>query len=93
MNADSEETAGSAADDVSGDPATDGADPSAQPQAEGDDAVAKDSAEDLKAKFREALAHKQGNHGATQGGHGNTGANSPGHEQAHGHRMFRRKSG
>lgn len=50
-------------------------------------------ADDLKAKYRDALAHKHGAHGAAHTQHGDKGANAPGHEQAHAPRMFRRKSG
>lgn len=52
-----------------------------------------DPAEDLKAKYREALAHKHGSQGAAHTEHGDKDAATPGHEQAHAPRMFRRKSG
>ena len=52
-----------------------------------------DPAEDMKAKYREALAHKQSSHGATHTEHGDKGGPAHGPEPAHGHRMFRRKSG
>jgi hypothetical protein len=89
MNADSEGTEGAAPDDVVGEPAPD---PSADAGAEGAARV-EDPTEDLKAKYREALAHKHGSQGAAHSGHGDDGGSTHGHEQAHAHRMFRRKSG
>ncbi len=49
--------------------------------------------DDLKAKYREALAHKQASHGAASGGHGDRGATPHGTNAGPGQRMFRRKSG
>ena len=59
--------------------------------AESDPPVDPDEA--LKAKYREALAHKHGTSGATKEGHGDSGS-SP-HSQTTGpsQRMFRRKAG
>ena len=57
------------------------------------DAEGSGAPEDVKAKFREALAHKHSSHGATHTEHGDKGAGPHGPEQAHGHRMFRRKAG
>lgn len=54
------------------------------------DAPAQD---DLKAKYREALAHKHSSHGAAAGGHGDRGSTPHGTNAGPGQRMFRRKSG
>lgn len=49
--------------------------------------------EDLKAKYRDALAHKHSSHGATHSGHEDHGNAPRGHGPAQAQRMFRRKSG
>lgn len=56
-------------------------------------AASDDPAEDLKAKYRDALAHKHASSGAKKSGHDDQGATSHGPEQAHTQRMFRRKAG
>jgi Family of unknown function (DUF5302) len=49
--------------------------------------------DDLKAKYRDALAHKHSSHGAEHGGHEDRDSAPRGHGPAHSQRMFRRKAG
>ena len=49
--------------------------------------------EDLKAKYREAMAHKHGSSGAHKTVHGDKGEAAHSQSAAPGQRMFRRKAG
>ena len=65
-----------------------------EPDEQADPATpAPDPDEDLKAKYREALAHKHASSGAADTSHGDSGTSA--HAQTAGppQRMFRRKSG
>ncbi len=80
-------------------PATpDAAEPAAEAepaQAGPADAGAKavDPDEAMKEKYREALAHKHGAHGAAQKGHGDAGTSAHSQSAGPSQRMFRRKAG
>ena len=49
--------------------------------------------EDLKARYREALAHKHGSSGVNRAGHGDKGTAAHPQDAHPGERMFRRKAG
>lgn len=68
----------------------------AQPDQAGDsgpEVVETDAGADLKARYREALAHKHGSSGAHKSAHGDKGEAA--HSQSNGptQKMFRRKAG
>lgn len=71
--------------------AADSAESAAQDSVAGDPEV--DPGEDMKAKFRDALAHKHGSSGAHKSAHGDKGEAA--HSQSTGptQKMFRRKAG
>ncbi len=54
---------------------------------------APDPDEDLKAKYREALAHKHASSGAADTSHGDSGTSAHAQTTGPSQRMFRRKSG
>lgn len=84
-----DESGGAATDRDAPDPDVAAPDP-----APGDAPAASTGAgEDLKARYREALAHKHGSSGVNRAGHGDKGMAAHPQDAHPGERMFRRKAG
>jgi hypothetical protein len=73
------------------------ADEKADPEIPDESAAAADEAqdpnEDLKARYREAMAHKHGSSGAHRAGHGDKGEAAQSQSTGPTQKMFRRKAG
>ena len=68
----------------------------AEDRAEGDpqdQAAERGAGEDMKARYREALAHKHGSSGAHRTAHGDKGEEAHSHGAGRTRKMFRRKAG